>query len=1230
MNKSIYALTFALALSLSAADPVTCTVTSTYGGFDTTPGTFLFSLFSAGFSDNDQSIVNFNLSLPATIVLTADGSLIHPFTIDGSNGGLGVTISATADQVINSSSGVATVLTNSSGTMAFNLRITSNDSNATLTKQGAGILALGGDNSGFGGTIDLSVGQITVGNNHALGTDTLTMADTTILALNNGINVSNVISITSGTGSIDVEGTDAGTLSGATVHTSGILAKTGTGTLVLSGNNAHTGGTTLSAGQITAGNNGALGQALFTMADTTILSLNNGINTPNQISITSGTGSINVDDGNTATLSGATAATAGILEKIGGGTLVLSGTNLHTGGTALSAGQITLENNEGLGGYILAMEESTVLAFNDNINASNNILLNGSAILTVDSGTGTFSGQILTTTNGFTKTGAGILVVSGNNQYSGATNLNVGTISFGGAGALGSGQLNMTGGTTLSIPNAIDATNGVNIISGTANFLVDSGTGSFSGSTLNTAGTAAKTGSGNLILSGTNLHTGGTNLSQGMLSVKSNNALGNGLLTMAGGTTLIIDSTYEVSNDVILNGAVTLNVGSGTATFAGQILATSNGFTKTGAGTLFLSQDNLYTGATTLSAGQITAGSNNALGSNTLNMANSTLLGVSNGILVPNTVTMTGASGSLVVSYGAGSFSGAITGASGGTVKSGAGNCILADGGTFLGNLSVTEGTFTVNGVFTGDISVASGATVKGTGTIQNSLSIASHGALTPGNSIGTITVGSLDLTAGSVTNIELNPTRNSMIEVVAAANIAGTVNVIQNAGNYQPGKIYEILHAGTLAGEFNPIVTGGFSNFIFSVNYMGNTANLTYDLFIDTDGLSGNILTFADYLNEYAPHSEEYYVLAQLTGETLVNGINSLSPARNFTGTLVASQTMFSFSHILNEYLCDKRLLALSGASQSFADNYQFFEDSLVSSEGNMHCRKKSSKNNGNKNEFWIGGFGDVARQDAKNQNAAFDFYTFGVLLGFDRSFIEEFVFGGVLGYANSQISTDGNMGTAYINYGIGSLYGYYLWEDLYLEGAVWGGYNQVKNHRAICFGNVQRNALSTVDNWQVAPHIELGWLLKHKGRTMEPNIEPHIAFDYVINWQGGYAESGAGDLNMSCNSVNSSMLQTEVGVRFFKEVENASVRFGFKEGLSFINRVPFDTGTVTTAIFGATEFVTLTSFKAAQNLAAVTAELLIQPKMSRNVTVAIGYQGQFGYEYIFNELSFELQVQF
>ena len=1229
MNKSIYALTFALSLSLSATDPVTYTVNSTFGGLDTTPGTFLFSLLSAGLFSNPQNIVDFNLPLPATIVLINDGSLGNTFTIDGTNGGLGVTISATADNVVESF-GAATILTNSSGTMTFNWKLTSEGSTSTLTKQGVGILALGGDNSGYRGTMDLSLGQITVGNNHALGRNTLTMADTTILALNNGINVSNVISITSGTGSIDVEGTDAATLSGNTGATDGILAKTGTGTLVLSGNNAHSGGTTLSAGQITLGDSSGLGTGTLSMADTTILSLNNGINTPNEISITSGTGSIDVDDGNTATFSGATAPTAGILAKTGTGELVLSGANLHTGGTALSAGQITLGNNAGLGGYNFTMEDSTVLAFNNDINASNDIVLNGSAILTVDSGTGTFSGQILTTANGLTKTGAGILVLSGNNQYSGATNLNAGTISFGGAGALGSGQLNMTGGTTLSIPNAMDATNGVNIISGTANFSIDSGTGSFSGSTLNTAGTVAKTGSGNLILSGTNLHMGGTNLSQGMLSVKNNNALGNGLLTMAGGTTLIIDSNYQVSNDVILNGAVALNVGSGTATFAGQILATSNGFTKTGAGTLVLSQDNLYTGVTTLSAGQITVGSDSALGSNALNMANSTLLSISNGILVSNTVTMTGASGSLVVSYGTGSLSGAITGASGGTVKSGAGNFVLAAGGTFLGNLSVTEGTFTVNGVFTGDVSATSGTTVKGTGTIENSLTIGSGAAITPGNSIGTITVGSLDLTAGSVTNIELNPTSNSLIDVVGTANIAGNVNVIQNAGSYQLGKSYEILNAGTLAGEFNPIVTGGFSNFIFSINYIGNTANLTYDLFIDTDGLSGNILTFADYLKEYAPHSQGYYVLAQLSGETLANGINSLSPARNFTGTLVASQTMFSFSHVLNEYLCDKRLLSLSSASQSFADNHQFFEESLVSSDGNVQCRKKTQKNDGSKNEFWMAGFGDVARQDAKNQNAAFDFYTFGVLLGFDRSFIEEFVFGGVLGYANSQISTDGNMGTAYINYGIGSLYGYYLWEDLYLEGAVWGGYNQVKNHRAICFGNVQRNALSTVNNWQLTPHIELGWLLKHKGKTMKPYIEPHIAFDYVTNWQGGYAENGAGDLNMHCNAQTSSMLQTEVGVRFFKEVENASVRFGFKEGLSFINRVPFDTGTITTAIFGATELVTLTSFRAAQNLAAVTAELLIQPKVTRDLTVAIGYQGQFGVEYIFNEVSLRLQVQF
>ncbi len=919
------------------------------------------------------------------------------------------------------------------------------------------------------------------------------------------------------------------------------------------------------------------------------------------------------------------------LTKTGTGTCIIGGDNSgFYGQFNLSQGQITLASNTGLGSQVCIMDDGTTLSITGAFNCTTDVNFTGTATILASGGEVTLSGNTSGPLATLMKTGAGGLVLSGDNAH-GQTYLSDGSIVLASSTGLGTGTFSMVNGTELQIFDGVSIANPINL-SGTSNIYVDAGTGAIAGATASTSGLLKKIYGGTLVLSGNNRHTGGTTIDEGQITLANNNGLGTGRLTIENGSTLAINSDINASNPWTISDSATatINVSTGTGILSGHAENTTGALIKTGSGNLLLAGTNLYTGGTAINTGQITLGNNSAIGTSSLTMNNSTSLSILNGVLCPNTVTMTGASGSIVVNSGTGSLSGTITGASGVTSKSGRGNFTLASSGNFTGNVNVTEGIFTVNGLLAGDVLVEMGGTVKGTGTVQDVLTVQSGGTVAPGNSTGTITVGTLDLLAGSVTNIELNPSGSSAINVSNTANIAGSVHLTQDSGLYSNSTTYQILSAGSVSGVFDPVVTGGFPNFNFTIEYVGNTVRLSYELFIHTDGLSGNLLKFADYLNAYAPLSQEYDALASLIGEALARGINSASPARNVFGTFVAAQTMFSFSNILNGVLCDKRLLSSRATSENSTGILHFSELDFVASNGNFHARNNAQNNCEPLYELWVNGFGDVARQDGESQNAAFDFYTLGLLVGFDFSNVQEALFGGALGYANSQITTDGNMGSANINYGVASLYGYYLWENVYVEGTVWGGYNQVKNHRTIAYPSVETVAFSTIDNWQLAPHLEVGGLLIHKGRTIEPYLEPYIGVDYAVNWQGAYDETGAGNLNMRVKGQTSSMVQTEVGMRCYQAVEKSYARFGFKEGVSYINRTPFDTGSITAAIFGVSEFVTLTSFKTAQNLGAVMAELLIQPTKSRNFTISVGYQGQFGSQYILNEVGLRLSGNF
>jgi len=542
-------------------------------------------------------------------------------------------------------------------------------------------------------------------------------------------------------------------------------------------------------------------------------------------------------------------------------------------------------------------------------------------------------------------------------------------------------------------------------------------------------------------------------------------------------------------------------------------------------------------------------------------------------------------------------------------VKQGTGAVSLNGANTFNGLTSVNAGRLNVNGHILGDLTVFSSAVVGGTGTIGGMLSVENGGTLSPGNSIGRITIGSLSLADESTTNIEIDPNSSSQISVNGNAALGGVVNVIQNPGTYAKTGSYQIVAAGSISNNFESVI-GGLPGFVFSLSTPLNEVflNYNYTLGISTNHLSGNNLKLANYLNEFAPVSPEFVTLVGLSGGSLNTALGSVSPVRNAFATFASQETAFSLSDIVSGYLSNRRL-----NTACLRIDYGF--DDTCS-----RCATDSPYT------VWGGGFLQNARQSAERQNPAFQFNSQAVLVGVDYSQFPDVLFGGGLGYAHTHLTEHKHAGNASIKYCFATIYGMMNWNRFYVESALWGISHQINNDRHIHFSGFDEVAHAKYNGWQMIPHLGFGL----KNKCFFGEIEPFAAFDWVINWENGFHEHGAGDLNMRQKAQASSLLQSEVGFRFYEPWIYSWGVLGAKENISYINRVPFNTGKVTAAIAGASNYLTLKSLTSSQNLAAVNLELFVQLGENQSYTTSLEYDGEFGDKYKSNAGMLRIAVEF
>ena len=581
-----------------------------------------------------------------------------------------------------------------------------------------------------------------------------------------------VSSFVAGSYSLVVGGSTSTTFSGVINNGSGVigLTKSGTGTLTLAGPNSYSGGTIVSAGQL-VGTTASLQGAITNNASVAFDQATTG----NYSSVMSGSGS---------------------LTKLGAGTVKITGSNSYSGGTTVTSGTVELSAGVSFGGSAAGL---------------------GTGAVSIASGAQVTYWLSMSTSNtianAFSLSGGTLHSEDGSNNFTGLFTLASGASTI---SSRYEDTIRLSGGLTGSGDVLFTQAGGL----GTGPTFVLSGTGS-------NTGTVRVSGSANGIA--TKLQLANVNALQSATLDMATGDLGTVEFTVAGNNTYSLGGLQGARNLAVGSNSLSVGGNNQSTTYSGDLSA-SGLFTKVGSGALTLSGSNSAAAGVAVNAGTLGLGSANAIGSTGTISFGGGYLQFSASNTTDYSARFSNAANQqyrIDTNGQTVTLASALASSSGSLTKNGVGTLILTATSGFTGATAVDGGRLLVNGQL-GNTAVAVNASgmLGGSGTILGDVTINSSGTLSPGNSPGVLTVGSLSLSDGSTTLMEITGTAAGLYDQIVGTGTGsltygGNLDLVMS-GSYADGTTFHLFSnfSSPSIGDFAAVgldATGEYAGLTFS-----------------------------------------------------------------------------------------------------------------------------------------------------------------------------------------------------------------------------------------------------------------------------------------------------------------------------------------------------------------------------------------------------------------------------
>ena len=498
-------------------------------------------------------------------------------------------------------------------------------------------------------------------------------------------------------------------------------------------------------------------------------------------------GSVFIQNAGTFTLSDAAdiSITNGFFTQSGTGPVSLAGDIITTGDTIALAGIPTIA-----GGQIVSIPVSS---------GGSGYL--SAPLVTITGGGGANATAVANVTNGVVTS---ITVTNGGLGYTSSPTITI--ASNGNPNIYFNGPVNLSGNTLLS------ATNGTVPAS------------IFFASSVDGLGNLAVESSGTVTFNG---NVGSINR-VGVLELRraiNNNLNGiaasfNGNLNTSTLNFLNVNGDVRFLGTVLVQSALNTSAANYSLTFLGNSTAIGGQANFLNAGKVSLSNTTLFSGAVSF---------NNA---GSLDMQG--IVTASGSFTVQRPVNIS-APLSLNLSSASNLISGAMSGSSIVTLG-GAGNLVLSvNSPLFSGNFQLNTGSLQVSAFYNNASVNLGGGTLKGTGQVFNV--IGATGNVSPGSSLGTLTIGSqLTLTSGNTFVTQINGANVGSFGQVSVTSgvtsLGGSILSITSATGLAVGQQITIINNGNtvpINGQFNGLGEGSsitVGNIVFTISYKGGTGN--------------------------------------------------------------------------------------------------------------------------------------------------------------------------------------------------------------------------------------------------------------------------------------------------------------------------------------------------------------------------------------------------------------------